>query len=181
MSEGSERRRRIINLAQHAIAHGAVVLDTETTGLNYDDEIVEVAVVDAPGTLQFSALVKPSKPIPPDATAIHGITNEMVAQARTWPEIWPTVKEIVGARSLFAYNSDFDARMVRQTSKIYELDQISSWLCLMNLWIEYHGLERWQRLDNVCYEIGIAPGGHRALGDAMAAREVLRWLAKQEA
>lgn len=50
----------------------------------------------------------------------------------------------------------------------------------MNSWIEFHGLDRWQRLENVCHNIGVPVGGHRALGDAKAAREVLRWLARQE-
>jgi len=178
MSEN--HRHNIVATAKHCMEVNALILDTETTGLGEDDEIVEVAIVDALGGLEFSALVKPMDSIPEAATNVHGITDEMVAQARRWPEVLPIVREIVGSRPLLAYNSDFDSRMIVQTCQLYEVEESFRWYCLMNDWMQYHGLRRWQRLENVCYEIGVEAGGHRALGDAKAAREVLRWLARQE-
>ncbi len=177
----SDSRRRIIQQARQFIADGALIVDTETTGLRDDAEIVEIAIVDAAETLEFVALVKPSKPIPESATNIHGITNEMVENARIWPDFL-FINWIVGGRPVLAYNSEFDSLMVEQTDRIYRCDrQPWRWGCLMRMWIEFHGLDRWQRLETVCYQIGVAPGGHRALGDARAAREVLLWLARQDA
>jgi DNA polymerase-3 subunit epsilon len=174
-------KQEIIERARGFINAGALILDTETTGLGAEDEIVEIALVDANETLQFSSLVQPSKPIPPESSAIHGITDELVAWARRWPWVWQSVKDIIGARPLLAYNANFDNRMIWQTGKIYGLDGPSNWHCLMVDWQEFYGLARWAKLDDVCYDIDIPVGGHRALGDAKAAREVLRWLAKQEA
>lgn len=186
MPEANGQRQRVIKLARQLIEDRALILDTETTGLGDEDEIVEIAVIDAAGTLEFSALVKPSKSIPAETTRVHGITDEIVASARPWREVWSVVHSLVGSYSLpapvLAYNSDFDRRLIGQTCRISRLDdRLSSWYCLMNMWMEFHALRRWSRLENVCRQIGVEVGGHRALGDARAAREVLRWLAGQEA
>ncbi|MCW3664158.1 3'-5' exonuclease, partial [Burkholderia cenocepacia] len=58
-----------------------ILLDTETTGLDESAEIVEIAVIDDAGNVLLNTLVKPKHPIPNSATAIHGITNAMVATA----------------------------------------------------------------------------------------------------
>jgi DNA polymerase III epsilon subunit-like protein len=63
-----------------------MTFDTETTGLEAGSRMVEIhsallgddlAVVD-----EFHALVNPGMPMPPDATAIHGITDAMLAGAK---------------------------------------------------------------------------------------------------
>jgi len=58
-------------------------LDTETTGLWRGDgaELVEVALMDETGKVWVDTLVKPEKPIPSGATAVHGITDDMVKDA----------------------------------------------------------------------------------------------------
>ena len=63
-----------------------VVVDIETTGFEPQkgDEVVEVAcvVVENGATAgEWSSLVRPSRPIPKDASAIHGITDDMTASA----------------------------------------------------------------------------------------------------
>jgi|SRR5882672_1971296 len=173
-----DRKKRIVEWAQRFIASKALIIDTETTGLGEDDQIVEIAIVDAAYTLEFASLVKLSKPIPPAATNIHGITTEMADQAIAADELWPLVHQIICGSALLAYNAPFDSRMIEQTFGPEARNH--EWHCLMNAWMEFHGFDRWQRLETVCHNIGVEPGGHRALGDAKAAREVLRWLARQE-
>ena len=56
------------------------VLDTETTGLSETDEIVEIAIIRLDdGSEVINTLVNPSIPISKEATAIHGITDDMAA------------------------------------------------------------------------------------------------------
>lgn len=72
------------------------VLDTETTGTGPSARIVEVALVTMRfGRVEdvFASLVHPGRPIPPEATAIHGITDAMVAQAPTLAGLLPTLEE----------------------------------------------------------------------------------------
>lgn len=53
-----------------------MVFDTETTGLDGSDGIVEVSCVSGQGEVLLDTLVRPVAPIPADATAIHGITSD---------------------------------------------------------------------------------------------------------
>lgn len=92
-----------------------VIIDTETTGLRYDDEIIEITIINMRGDVLLNTLVKPTGPIPPEVTKINNITDEMVAAARTWPEVFPMVKQIISGRKWLAWNSYFDARMMIQS------------------------------------------------------------------
>jgi DNA polymerase-3 subunit epsilon len=57
----------------------SVVLDTETTGLGHDAEIIEIAIICAfSGKTFINTLVKPRNPIPPSATAIHGKCRRVI-------------------------------------------------------------------------------------------------------
>ena len=93
-----------------AIAHGLAArlalrrplafIDLETTGLStQEDRIVQMAVLMlSPGgeCTSRSTLVDPGVPIPPAATAVHGISDEQVAgqprfaalAAHDWPHTW---------------------------------------------------------------------------------------------
>lgn len=71
-----------------------VAFDTETTGLNpIVSSLVELSGVKFLGTGEqistFSSLINPESPIPPEVSAIHGITDSMVADAPTFREIVP--------------------------------------------------------------------------------------------
>ncbi|ELA9868094.1 3'-5' exonuclease, partial [Vibrio parahaemolyticus] len=60
----------------------AIILDTETTGLDSQAEIVEFTAICAhTGKVIVNELVKPTCSIPAEATAIHGITDEDVKDA----------------------------------------------------------------------------------------------------
>lgn len=94
-----------------------VFLDTETTGLHPEvDRIVQIAAIKLyPEGREsvFTTYVNPEEPIPPEASRVHGITDEKVAGA-------PTFREIAGKLSLslakcdFAgSHTDFDLDMLR--------------------------------------------------------------------
>lgn len=84
------------------------VLDVEMTGLETHDKIVEIAIVMMrEGRVEeaWSSLVNPGMPIPAEATAIHGITDEMVANAPTLAELRVEVLiRIRKAAALVGYN-----------------------------------------------------------------------------
>ena len=125
-----------------------LILDTETTGLNYDAEICEIAIINETGKTLLNTLVKPLKPIPQEATAIHGITNEMVASSPQWSEIHPVFCSLVTGNTLFIYNASFDLKLLRQTAALYDFHL--DWLqghCVMLEYAKFkRGLERLQRI-----------------------------------
>ena len=132
-------------MKQNAILRARTILqcdplffDTETTGFRSNAEIVEIGVVDAEGQTVLESLVRPTRRIPADATAVHGITDEMVVDAPKWPEIWPQVRQLFADRSVGIFNADFDLRMMRQSHEQHGL----TW--------EAMGGERVLRDEDVC-------------------------------
>ncbi|MEU6672290.1 3'-5' exonuclease [Streptomyces sp. NPDC046727] len=147
----------------------AVVLDTETTDLY--GRTVEVAVVDAAsGKKLMDTLVQPEAPITPGAYWVHGISDEdlVTAGARTFDKILPRLRKVTRNRVICAYNEEFDRTVVtndarRVGKRPMHLADPHNWFCLMTSYAAWLGSGRWLRLG----------GGHRALGDAQAARDVL--------
>src|SRR3990167_5451790 len=79
--------------------------DLETTGKEVDKaRIVQVAIITSSGG-RFSSHVNPAIPIPPEATEIHGITDEMVAEAPTFGVVALKVLAILEGCVLVGYNS----------------------------------------------------------------------------
>jgi len=159
-----------------------VILDTETTGLEYDDQIVEIAIVSTQGEVLLNTLVRPTRPIQLEAAEIHGITDAEVRNAPLWPEVWEQVLAIFrNARVVIIWNIDFDDRLMAQSCEAYGINYHddmanlpgAALACAMRkhaAWFgEPHrdGGYRWHSLN----------GGHRALGDCLAVIERLKEMA----
>lgn len=168
------------------------ILDTETSGLDNQAEIVEISIIDQLGNVIFDSLVKPKKPIPAEATAIHGITNDMVATAPSWADIHDEVCLIVSSKPLVIYNADYDIRLMAQTAALYGLKPVTAAAgvhCAMLAyaqfygdWNDYKSSYRWQRLTKAAKQQGVVIEGvaHRALADVKMTLGVLQAMARQQ-
>jgi DNA polymerase III epsilon subunit-like protein len=166
----------VVRTAQKILAHPEkyVVLDTETISLY--GEPVEIVVIDLSGVVLFNSLIKPKYPVEPDARAVHEITDEELATAPTLAEVWPDLQRALADRStILTYNAAFDQARINQTARRDGLEELPhTWHCLMEMyaiwygeWSDYYKNYRWQPLN----------GGHRALGDALAALNCLKEMA----
>jgi DNA polymerase-3 subunit epsilon len=93
--------------------HTALAVDTETTGMSPADghrlvEVARVAIVD--GTLgeEWSTLIDPNRPIPADATRVHGISDAMVAGAPKAAEAGRQLRAACADLPLVFHNAPFD-------------------------------------------------------------------------
>ena len=161
------------------------MLDTETTGLGDDAEICEITILDVTGAPILDTLVRPTRPIPVEATAIHKITDAMVASAPSWPEVAEQYAAIVAGRTVVAYNAAFDARLLRQTHQLHGIAApVLTAVCLMRMYAKWHGEYdrdrddwRWLKLTDAAAECGVlVEGAHRAFADAHMTLGVLRYL-----
>lgn len=157
-----------------------VVFDFETTGLRPSDgaEAVElgalrVRCVEVLG--HFTELVRPSRPIPPDMTAIHGITDAMVADARPINEVLPDFLEFADGAVLAAQNLTFDVAFLAAgcgTAGV-ELPDAPA-VDIIGLSKTFlPGRDRYN-LEETCRALGVRlVDAHRAMGDVAAEAQIL--------
>lgn len=93
--------------------------DLETTGIEVaKDRIVEISIykVFPNGTTESKTwLVNPTIPIPPQTTAVHGITNEKVANEPTFKELASVIYTLMKDSDLGGFNSDrFDIPLLAE-------------------------------------------------------------------
>lgn len=163
-----------------------VVLDTETTSLD-DGEICQIAIVHCDGGVLLDTLIKPVRGIPASATAIHQITNEMVADAPSFADIVPQIVRLLNDRDVVVWNATYDRKMLHKSAEAAKLPKtdwksFSRWWCAMEAfaevygdWNEYRGNYRWQKLVTATnyYDMPVN-GAHSALGDARMTLAVCR-------
>jgi len=84
-----------------------LAFDIEATGLDpYEDRILEIAVVRVEdGTLMFHAFFNPGRPIPPDSTAVHGITDEAVVGCPQFSSCAEAIQQLVDGAVLVGFVS----------------------------------------------------------------------------
>ncbi|MBF0624729.1 MAG: DNA polymerase III subunit epsilon [Magnetococcales bacterium] len=89
-----------------------VVLDTETTGLSpQEDRIVEIGCVELLGKVvgeEKQWYLNPERPIPEEASRIHGITDAMVMGKPRFGEIVREFLKFIGDSPLVIHNASFD-------------------------------------------------------------------------
>ncbi|MBL0057186.1 MAG: 3'-5' exonuclease [Chitinophagaceae bacterium] len=85
-------------------------IDLETTGVSLSsDRIVEIAIIKLlpDGSRQAKRkLINPQMPIPPQSSEVHGITDEMVANAPTFKQVANEIKMFIDNCDLGGYNSN---------------------------------------------------------------------------
>ncbi|WP_411753639.1 3'-5' exonuclease [Serratia sp. (in: enterobacteria)] len=176
--------------AQQWLDQDCLILDTETTGLGDDAEIVEITIIDTTGKPLINTLVKPSKAIPAEATAIHGITDAMVMNAPLWTEVCHKVGALMSGRTVVMYNASYDARLLDQTDLIWGVipdlkNGLADFQCAMRAYAEFYGQcserggYKWQKLTAAAEQQGIKIQGtaHRALSDCLTTLGVIKAMA----
>jgi DNA polymerase III epsilon subunit family exonuclease len=159
------------------------VFDCETTGTDPDaDEIVSLAVVrlDAGGVelSRYARLLRPLRPIPAEATAVHGIADDDVAGAPPFAEIAHELLRVLEGAVFAAHNVGFDLPMVqnafRTTGSDYRPDAVA---CTLEAFRLMEPLADNHRLQSICERRGIPlEGAHEAMSDVLATVALLRVL-----
>ena len=157
----------------------AAIVDTETTGTDAATEkVIELAIVvfeycHVSGTVgrvldTYDGLEDPGIPIPPASTAIHGITDAMVAGQRIDDARVAGLLEPVGL--VIAHNAGFDRKFLEPRLPVFAT---LPWGCS---WLEVPwgdaGITS-SKLEYLAYRYGFFYDGHRAEADCRALLEVL--------
>ena len=144
-----------------------IAIDIETTGLDpKKDAITEIGAVKFEGKrveAEWSSLVNPGRPIPPEITQLTGITNDMVRNAPTLEQVLPELVKFAGNDPLIGHNVRFDLGFLQKRG-ILKLNEV----------IDTYDMAAVLLPGNPRYNLGTLgktllitiPNSHRALDDA---------------
>lgn len=152
-----------------------IVIDTETTGLGKDDEVISLAVIDGFGERIFYSLIMPTRRDSwPEAEAINGIGPEDVQGKPTMRELEPYLAPLLEqAELIIGYNTTFDLRMLRQSGLRFK--RVGVYDVMRELADTYND-GRWMKLEEAAARFGFHhAGAHNALEDTKATL-FLYWL-----
>ena len=159
-----------------------VVFDSETTGLDpLSDDVVQLGAVRVvngkivQGEV-FNTLVNPGRPIPPGSTAVHHVSDEMVADAPGFDTVCRDFHRFCENAVIIAHNAPFDMAFLRRQSSGSNIRFDHPILDTVHLSAVVFGGSAEHTLDALCnrLKIGIpADLRHTALGDAHATAEAL--------
>jgi DNA polymerase-3 subunit epsilon len=166
-------------MAMIQLSRPLVFIDLETTGINLGtDRIVEIALVKigADQSRQVKRkLINPEMPIPEAASAVHGITDEMVRQAPTFKQAANEIRQFLEQCDIAGYNSNrFDIPMLAEEFLRAGLDLDIRNRKLIDVQKIFHMME--QRTLSAAYKFYCnknLEAAHSAEADATATYEVL--------
>lgn len=176
---------------------GYLSLDTETSGFLDDpaSEILSIAIVDSHGEVLLSTYVKPVRAIDEEGGAfrVNGISNAMVANSPSWPEVWEVACEILRRRVVVIYNVQFDLPMMAKQCQRFGCAEspglIATYSCAMMWYAEHAGIRdfkpgrtyKWHKLGDACAAMKVVTRpDHSACADALATVELIRAMAEIE-
>jgi DNA polymerase-3 subunit epsilon len=146
-------------------------VDLETTGGNAaTDRITEIGIVrmaDGEVVDEWSSLVNPGIPIPPEIQALTGITNAMVREAPPFAALVETVAARLDDWTFVAHSARFDYGFLKSEFRRVGRRFLADVLCTVRLSRRLDPGHARHGLDAVVARHGLpAIDRHRALGDA---------------
>ena len=159
----------------------AIFYDTETTGIRSErDRIIEIAAYDPLNDITLERLINPGVPIPPEATAIHHISDEMVANAPSFEVVAKELCEFCeGDVVLIAHNNDaFDYHFLKAEFNRASVE-MPSWKFFDTLkWARRYRKDLPRHSLQFLREIyGVeANNVHRALDDVIVMHKVFKYM-----
>lgn len=155
------------------------VIDFETTDADPSEaRVVEVAVVhidslgDSEPYVAYRSLVNPGVGIPKGAQDVHGISDEDVADAPTWPEVVPHIAAACSGRAMLAYNAAYEHRVILGEQGRHDHPLAwglpwGHWLDLL-IWVRHvDKYEKGKSLGDAARRRGVLVEAHGAAGDTM--------------
>lgn len=157
--------------------HNIIFFDTETTGNEQKDFLCQLAY--KTGTEKFVGLYKPELKIPPEASAIHHISNKMVEDKKSFKDSGdqPKIKKLFEDKNsvVVAHNAPFDLMMIKK-----ENITPANFICTLRL-ARYLDKEEKMERYNLQYlryllEIEIDATAHDAMGDVLVLEKLFEIL-----
>lgn len=160
-----------------------VALDLETTGLNHlQDYIIEIGAVKVKNfeiVETYQQLVFPNVSIPPEASAVNNITDDMVSDMPFIFQVLPDLLYFVDRQIIVAHNAAFEFQFIGQSCMRYRFKIPHRWVDSMEL-KKYYPEIKSRKLESFLSAAGISNDeSHRALSDAEALAKLMIYSASR--
>lgn len=174
---------------QAAPGHRQIILDTETTGMNREagerftsgHRIIEIGCVEMIDRKltgnHYHVYINPEQEIDPEAIAVHGITNEFLADKPLFRDIAQGFIDFIKGAELVIHNAPFDVGFMdlefacNPATALTRTEKICTVLDTLVLAKKMRPGQR-NNLDALCREYGI-DNSHRDLHGALLDSEIL--------
>ncbi len=116
-----------------------VFLDTETTGLSFNDghKIVEIACVETKDLIAtgkiFHKVINPKRDVPEEAFRIHGYSDEFLKDKETFEQIADEFLNFIKGKKIIIHNAPFDLSFLNSELKLIKRDLIDKNLIIDSL------------------------------------------------
>lgn len=156
-----------------------IIFDTETTGLSFSggDRLVEIGCIEMINRVEtgrtFHAYVNPQRSMPPEAQAVHGLSEAFLSDKPLFADICEDLLAFLGDSPLIAHNANFDMGFLNGELKacgraIVPMDRMVDTLVIART--RHPGAKH--SLDALCNRYGI-DRSHRTLHGALLDAQLL--------
>lgn len=153
-----------------------IIIDTETTGLEFTSDVLQVSIIDFEGNTLFDKYMKPIKATEwPIAESVHHISPEMVKDLPTIEYYKEEIQNIINAADLIiGYNINYDMGiLIDKGINFYNkdtFDVMKEFAPIYGDWNEKCQNYRWQKLTKCAEYYGYTweENAHNSLGDTKA-------------
>lgn len=163
-----------------------VFLDTETTGLEVNDRICSLGFIEEDEV--HYELINPMKKIPPSASAVHHITNEMVKESPVFSTS-KSFEKLIALNTpetiLVSHNAPFDLAMLQKEGITWQGKVIDTLKCSKALMDDLEGyslqflryeLRLYRQEEDFFRDYGVDITPHHPLSDALHAKMIYEYL-----
>ena len=107
-----------------------IFLDTETTGLSFNDRhrIVEIACIETKDLLPtkriFHKLINPQREVPEEAFRVHGFSTEFLKNKETFDKVAEVFLEFIKEKKIIIHNASFDLGFLNHELRLIKKNEI---------------------------------------------------------
>lgn len=156
-----------------------VLLDTETTGVDKKARLIDLGVINSKGSTVIDLLINPNMPIPERASEVNHIYDDMVKNSPKFEQIYSRVFDLLDGKTILAWNSNFDKRIVENEFKILDKSPPNcKWIDVMPIYGKYSNKGHFNKLCLAAQECGIIQEQtHRSVDDCIFTLKVIQRMA----
>lgn len=141
------------------------VVDTETTGLDPADEVIEFGAYNPDAMVEWERLFGTTRKILPEVSAVHHLRNEDVAGLDAFAECAPLLRDDLhrfGIDTLVAHNAEYDRKMMGEEFADF------NWICTYKVALHLYPDAASHKNEALCYMLGVGKCGRVARNTGQA-------------